>query len=124
MKEQTSSISLFSFMLNLRANPKMLVSYFPELETSAEEAEPRNLSRELKGTIHEMKDFVVVYGFGTNLSHVVAVAFQSSLDTLVEPTWAADHEVLVKVYGVKPIVMALTTDDVYDKYKNSRTDIN
>ena len=71
------NLSLFEFMLQLRANPRMLARFFPDLAGKVLEPEPRNLSRELKGTPMEMTDFVVVYGFGDPLSHVVAVSFQA-----------------------------------------------
>ena len=109
-----SELSLFEFMLRLRANPRMLADYFPDLKGQPLVAEPRNLSRELKGTPMEMTDFVVVYGFGDPLSHVVAVSFQDNLDPFVEPAWATDHENLVKLFGLTPIVLALASESAAD----------
>jgi hypothetical protein len=64
-----------------------------------------------------MTDFVVVYGFGESaLTHVVAVSFMPGLlngstDMTVAPSWAADHENLIKVYGLTPIVLALASQE-------------
>ena len=90
------NLSLFEFMLQLRANPRMLARFFPDLAGKVLEPEPRNLSRELKGTPMEMTDFVVVYGFGDPLSHVVAVSFQDNLDPFVEPLEPADRDVVAE----------------------------
>jgi len=109
------NLSLFEFMLQLRTNPRMLSRFFPDLSGKVLEPEPRNLSRELKGTPMEMIDFVVVYGFGDPLSHVVAVSFQDNLNPFVEPAWAADHANLVKMFGLTPIVLALATEDAIEK---------
>ena len=95
-----SELSLFEFMLRLRANPRMLADYFPDLKGQALVAEPRNLSRELKGTPMEMTGFMVVYGFGDPLTHVVGVSFHTTLNPFEEPAWAADHERLVKLFGL------------------------
>ncbi len=112
------AISLFEFMLRLRQNPRCLGEYFPQhLTPEVLKGEPRNLSRELKGTPQEMTDFVVVYGFGESaLTHVVAVSFMPGLlngstDMTVAPSWAADHENLIKVYGLTPIVLALASQE-------------
>jgi hypothetical protein len=108
-----ASLSLFEFMLKLRQNPRSLSEYFPQILTpEVLKGEPRNLSRELKGTPKEMTDFVVVYGFGENtLTHVVAVAYmEGPIDMTKEPSWAADHEKLTEVYGLTPIVMALASE--------------
>ncbi len=109
------NLSLFEFMLQLRSNPRMLARFFPDLAGKVLEPEPRNLSRELKGTPMEMTDFVVVYGFGDPLSHVVAVSFQDNLNPFAEPAWAADHANLVKMFGLTPIVLALATEDAIEK---------
>ena len=109
-----AGISLFEFMLQLRQNPRCLAQYFPELLTpEVLKGEPRNLSRELKGTPQEMTDFVVVYGFGESaLTHVVAVSFMPGpVDMTAAPSWAADHDILKAVYNIEPIVMALCNDD-------------
>ncbi len=110
--------SLFEFMLRLRAEPRSLAAYFPQyLTPEVLKGEPRNLSRELKGTPQEMTDFVVVYGFGESaLTHVVAVSFMPGLldgstDMTAAPSWAADHENLIKVYGLTPIVLALALQE-------------
>jgi hypothetical protein len=110
--------SLFAFMLRLRTDPRSLAAYFPQyLTPEVLKGEPRNLSRELKGTPQEMTDFVVVYGFGESaLTHVVAVSFMpglldASTDMTAEPSWAADHENLIKVYGLTPIVLALALQE-------------
>jgi hypothetical protein len=108
------NLSLFEFMLQLRSNPRMLSRFFPDLAGKVLEPEPRNLSRELKGTPMEMTDFVVVYGFGDPLSHVVAVSFQDNLNPFAEPGWAADHENLVKLFGLTPIVLALASESAAD----------
>ena len=108
------SMSLFEFMLKLRQNPRCLAQYFPqELTAEVLKGEPRNLSRELKGTPKEMTDFVVVYGFGeSTLTHVVAVAFMTSpVDMAKPPSWASDHTKLTEVYGMTPIVLALATEN-------------
>jgi len=107
-------ISLFEFMLNLRQNPRYLAKYFPQyLTPEVLKGEPRNLSRELKGTPQEMTDFVIVYGFGeSELTHVVAVAFMGGkVDMTKAPSWAADHTHLTEVYGLTPIVLALAADE-------------
>jgi hypothetical protein len=109
------NLSLFEFMLQLRSNPRMLARFFPDLAGKVLEPEPRNLSRELKGTPMEMTDFVVVYGFGDPLSHVVAVSFQDNLNPFAEPAWASDHANLVKMFGLTPIVLALATEDAIEK---------
>jgi len=110
------SPSLFDFMLRLRTDPRSLAAYFPnELTPEVLKGEPRNLSKELKGTPKEMTDFVVVYGFGESaLTHVVAVSFMPGLlngstDMTAEPSWGADHQTLIEVYGLTPIVLALAT---------------
>jgi hypothetical protein len=107
------SPSLFDFMLRLRTDPRSLAAYFPhELTPEVLKGEPRNLSKELKGTPKEMTDFVVVYGFGESaLSHVVAVTFMPDLlkGSTAEPAWAADHMNLIEEYGLTPIVLALAT---------------
>ena len=79
-----AGISLFDFMLALRQNPRCLAKYFPrDLTPEVLKGEPRNLSRELKGTPQEIKDFIVVYGFGeSELTHVVAVAFHHTINPL------------------------------------------
>ena len=108
------SMSLFEFMLKLRQNPRCLAQYFPqELTAEVLKGEPRNLSRELKGTPQEMTDFVVVYGFGESaLTHVVAVAFMDGpVDMTAAPSWAADHDILKEVYNIEPIVMAFATQE-------------
>lgn len=109
-----SELSLFEFMLRLRANPRLLADYFPDLRGKALETEPRNLSRELKGTPMEMTGFLVVYGFGDPLTHVVGVAFHATLNPFEEPVWAADHERLVKLFGLTPIVLALASESAAD----------
>ena len=119
-----SNLSLFQFMLSLRANPRMLVKYFPQITESAYETEPRNLSKELRGTVSEMRDFMVVYGFGRNLDYIVAVAFHPTLDPYAEPAWAADHETLKRVFKVTPIVLALASDPAVEDVINSRKDLN
>ena len=109
-----AGLSLFDFMLRLRRDPRCLAEYFPQLLTpEVLKGEPRNLSRELKGTPQEMKDFVVVYGFGESaLTHVVAVAFMGGpVDMTAAPSWAADHDILKEVYNIEPIVMALSTQE-------------
>ena len=106
-----SELSLFDFMLRLRANPRMLADYFADLKGKPCETEPRNLSRELKGTPMEMTGFLVVYGFGDPLTHVVGVAFHPTINPFEEPAWAADHERLVKLFGLTPIVLALASDE-------------
>lgn len=110
-----SDLSLFEFMLKLRANPRMLAEYFPDLKGKPCETEPRNLSRELKGTPNEMTSFLVVYGFGDPLTHVAAVAFHATINPFEEPAWAEDHEKLTKLFGVTPIVLALASDEAADK---------
>ena len=109
-----SGLSLFEFMLALRQNPRCLAKYFPrDLTPEVLKGEPRNLSRELKGTPKEMTDFIIVYGFGeSELTHVVAVAFMpGKVDMTQAPSWAADHTNLTEVYGIEPIVMALAADE-------------
>ena len=109
-----SGISLFEFMLALRQNPRCLAKYFPQdLTPEVLKGEPRNLSRELKGTPQEIKDFVVVYGFGESaLTHVVAVSFMDGpVDMTAAPSWDADHTNLTEVYGITPIVLALAADE-------------
>jgi hypothetical protein len=109
-----SGISLFEFMLKLRKDPRSLAEYFPQyLTPEVLKGEPRNLSRELKGTPHEMTDFVIVYGFGeSELTHVVAVAFMGGpVDITKAPSWAADHANLTEVYGLTPIVLALASGE-------------
>ena len=108
------NLSLFEFMLQLRANPRMLARFFPDLAGKVLEPEPRNLSRELKGTPMEMTGFMVVYGFGDPLTHVVGVSFHTTLNPFEEPAWAADHENLVKTFGLTPIVLALASESAAD----------
>ena len=108
------NLSLFEFMLQLRANPRMLARFFPDLAGKVLEPEPRNLSRELKGTPMEMTGFMVVYGFGDPLTHVVGVSFHTTLNPFEEPAWAADHENLVKLFGLTPIVLALASESAAD----------
>jgi molybdopterin-guanine dinucleotide biosynthesis protein len=111
-----AGISLFEFMLNLRQNPRCLAKYFPkDLTPEVLKGEPRNLSRELKGTPKEMTDFVIVYGFGeSELTHIVAVSFMAGkVDMTRPPSWAADHTHLTEVYGLTPIVLALAADDSF-----------
>ena len=115
-----AGISLFEFMLKLRANPRCLAQYFPQdLTPEVLKAEPRNLSRELKGTPKEIKDFVVVYGFGeSELTHVVAVAFHHTINPLAEPSWATDHTNLTQLFGVTPIVLALASGGAVDSLQD------
>jgi len=88
---------LFSFMVKLKANPRIMADYLPAIAEAAKEAEPRVLSRELKGTPNEMKEAVVVYGFGAPLSAVVAVTYGNGDAT-------ADCNALKRVYGVEPLL--------------------
>ena len=101
------SPSLFDFMLRLRSEPiKVLQPLFPHLDLGS--AEPRNLSREHKGTPDELTGFMVVLGFGDPLKHVIAVALHMDLEP--EPAWANDHSIIERVYGMTPIVLALASE--------------
>lgn len=103
------SPSLFDFMLRLRSEPiKVLQPLFPHLDLGS--AEPRNLSREHKGTPDELTGFMVVLGFGDPLKHVIAVALHMDLDVSAEPAWADDHSTIERVYGMTPIVLALASE--------------
>ena len=105
--------SLFGFMMGLRADPlKVLQSHFPDVDFGSEQ--PRNLSREHKGTPDEFTSFMVVFGFGDPLKHVVAVAFHMDLDASAEPAWADDHSTIKRVYGITPIVLALAPEQAVD----------
>lgn len=105
--------SLFDFMMRLRMSPlKVLQPLFPHLDLGSEE--PRNLSREHTGTPDEFTSFMVVFGFGDPLKHVVAVAFHMDLDASAEPAWADDHSTIERVYGMPPIVLALASEQAVD----------
>lgn len=88
---------LFSFMVKLKSNPRIMADYFPAIAEAAKQAEPRVLSRELKGTPNEMRECVVAYGFGAPLSAVVAVSYGNNDTT-------ADCNTLKRVYGVDPLL--------------------
>ena len=88
---------LLSFMHALRNDPRILADYFPVIAEAAKQAEPRVLSRELRGTPNEMRECVVVYGFGAPLSAVVAVSYANGDAT-------ADCNTLKRVYGVDPLL--------------------
>ena len=88
---------LISFMVKLKSNPRIMADYFPVIAEAAKQAEPRVLSRELKGTPDEMRECVVVYGFGAPLSAVVAVSYANGDAT-------ADCNTLKRVYGVEPLL--------------------
>ena len=106
--------SLFGFMMGLRADPlKVLQSHFPDVDFGSEQ--PRNLSREHKGTPDEFTGFMVVYGFGDPLKHVVAVAFHMSANVAIAPPWANDYMTIERVYGVRPIVLALASEHAVEE---------
>ena len=91
---------LLSFMHALRNNPRILADHFPAIAEAVQQAEPRNLSRELKDTPDAMKDCVVVYGFGAPLSVVVAVSLSDDDAT-------ADCDTLTRIYGIKPLLFGI-----------------
>jgi len=88
---------LFSFMVKLKADPRIVADYLPAVAEAAQQAEPRVLSRELRGTPNEMQECVVVFGFGAPLSAVVAVTYDNGDAT-------ADCNTLKRVYGVEPLL--------------------
>ena len=100
-------IDLFSFMLKLRKDPRILSQYLPELSGVVEEAEPRNLSREMKGTPDELQECVVAYGFGSPLSAVVAVAFSYNDNDETKNAKNFDLDNLKRVYGVDPLLFVI-----------------
>jgi hypothetical protein len=91
-------MDLLSFMHALRNNPRILADHFPAIAEAAQQAEPRILSRELKNTPNEIKECVVVYGFGAPLTAIVAVSFANGDAT-------ADCNTLKRVYGVDPLLL-------------------
>lgn len=102
----SDTLSLFEFMLRLRTSPlSVLQPLFPHLDLGSEE--PRNLSRENRGTPDEFTGFMVVFGFGDPLKHVIAVAFHGSVDVTVAPPWADDYMTIERMYGMSPVVLAL-----------------
>ena len=91
-------MDLFSFMHALRNNPRIVADYLPAVAEAAQQAEPRVLSRELRGTPHEMQECVVVYGFGAPLAAVVAVTYGNGDAT-------ADCDTLKRIYGIAPLLL-------------------
>jgi hypothetical protein len=89
-------MDLFSFMVKLKNNPRIVADYLPAVAEAAQQAEPRVLSRELRGTPNEIRECVVVYGFGAPLSAVVAVTYGSGDAT-------ADFDTLKRLYGIDPL---------------------
>ena len=107
--DMDQTTSLFDFMLRLRKDPLQVIQpLFPHLDLGSEQ--PRNLSREHKGTPDEFTGFVVVFGFGDPLKHVIAVAFHASVDVTAAPPWADDYMTIERVYGVSPVVLALASE--------------
>jgi hypothetical protein len=84
----------------LRNDPRILADHFPALAEVVKQAEPRNLSRELKGTPDEMRECVVVYGFGQPMSAVVAVSLSNGDAT-------ADCDTITRIYGIKPLLFGI-----------------
>ena len=91
---------LLSFMHALRNDPRIMADHFPELAEVVKQAEPRNLSRELKGTPDALNTCVVAYGFGQPMSFVVAVSLSNDDAT-------ADCDTLTRIYGIKPLLFGI-----------------